>query len=377
MERSSIGFWVGIIAIVLLGGFVWKNYRTPSTTPDETVKIGAILPLTGWGAYWGEPERRGLELAQQDIEESGGKIAIVVEDGGTDAAKSVTAAQKLINVDKVHGFFTEFTGPASAVAPLSAQYKVPLIYDAVTKKPLSASPYAFKMYFDMDKQCYAAAKTLVQEGRKKIGTALLTLDFNSECKDAVARAIAGSNVQVIAYDFPTETTDFRTIIAKMKQDQIDALIPVFYEDNAIAFFKQLDEQQLHPVIFMGIGVPDGLNEKVRASVPAKAIEGVRTYDQKINESFRDRIVKLYPKADENDILTAAYGYDETMYLYRAISACADKRDAACVTEKMLADKEYVGALDAVHFNADRILNLTPHFYTYTKGKLVEFQLDLR
>lgn len=367
---NKTGWVVGIVVVVLLILIIMSRGSAPAQS--GTVRIGAILPLTGWGAYWGEPEIRGIELAKKDIAAQGGKVDVVVEDGKTDASPSANAAQKLINIDNVQGFFTEFTGPSSAVAPLSAQYKVPVLYDAVTKKPLEASPYAFKMYFDMDKQCFTAASQLIKEGKKKIGTLVLNLDFNSECKAAVARAIAGTDVKELDYDITNDTVDFRTIIAKMKAEGVDGLVPVFYEDNSIAFYKQLAELKFKPAIFMGIGVPDGFTEKVRTSVPPEATEGVRTYDQKIKTSFRDKVIAAYPDAKENDMLAAAYGYDETMYLYRAISACGNKRDAACVTEKILADTSYEGALEAVHFGPDRILNLTPYYFEYKQGKLEPF-----
>jgi len=371
MKTSTI-LWGLVVVLVIVGVATLSGNKTS----DDTVKIGAILPVTGWGAYWGEKEIRGIELAKDDIAAVGGKVEVIVEDGATDAAKSVNVAQKLINVDKVHAFFTEFTAPAGATAPLSKQYGVPMIYDAVTKSPLKASPYAFKAYFDIDKQCYVAAKTLADEGKKRIGTVLINLDFNAECKDAVERAIVGKNITVFAYDFPIETVDFRTIIAKMKADKIDAVVPVFYEDNSIAFFKQLGDLKFKPAVFMGIGVPDGFTEKVRSSVAKEVLEGVRTYDQKINEDFKTKIKAKYPEISDSELLSAAYGYDETMYLYRGVSACANKRDAVCVTAKILADKDYKGALDTVSFGGNRILNLVPHFFEYKNGALVEFVPDV-
>ncbi len=366
-----------IIAIVVALVIVWvvlsiERNATQRPPQSELIKIGAILPLTGWGAYWGEPEKRGIDLAKNEITAGGGRVEVLVEDGGTDPAKSTSAAQKLINVDMVQGFFTEFTGPASAVAPLSAQYMVPLIYDAVTKKPLEASQYALKAYFDMDKQCFVAAQALVKEGKKKIGTLVLNLDFNSECKSAVARALAGTDAKEFDYDIKNDTVDFRTIIVKMKADGVDGLVPVFYEDNAVAFFRQIGDLRFKPAIFMGIGVPDGFTDKVRSSATTEVLEGVRTYDQKINPSFRNKVLQKYPGIEDKDILAAAYGYDETMYLYRAIAACGAKRDATCATAKILADTSYQGALDAVHFGPDRILNLTPYYFVYKSGKLEGF-----
>ena len=79
---------------------------------SQNIKIGAVLPLTGWGAYWAEGELKGIDLARHDIATQGGRANIIIEDGNTDAGKSVTAAQKLISIDGVQGMFVEFTGPS-------------------------------------------------------------------------------------------------------------------------------------------------------------------------------------------------------------------------------------------------------------------------
>ncbi|MFT7476192.1 MAG: branched-chain amino acid transport system substrate-binding protein [Verrucomicrobiales bacterium] len=72
-----------------------------------TLKIGVLLPLTGFVAGPGEDAQQGLQLYFDEfgdgktIEASGVTIEFVLEDTGSDAAVALTAATKLVEVDKV------------------------------------------------------------------------------------------------------------------------------------------------------------------------------------------------------------------------------------------------------------------------------------
>ncbi len=362
-----------VVAVVLVGGVAWRQSRNNSDTKSDTVKIGAIIPLTGWGAYWGEGYIKGAHLAVDEIRAQGGKIEVVIEDGATEAQKSASAAQKLIAVDGVDALTVEFTGPSSAVSPISAQNKIPLIYNSLVEKFLDENPYSFKMYFDIGKQCTAAAEYLADNGAKKIGGFLLNLDFAPECKVAIEKVAQEKGVASKIYLFNIDVTDFRTMLAKMKNDHVDSIIPVFYEDHSVSFFKQKDVLDFNVPIFTGIGIPDAFTDKVISSVPQRSIEGVITYDQPVDQKIREKLSIKYPAITEKDFVPAVFGYDEVMYLYRAISQC-DKSDEKCVVSKMKEDT-YVGGLQAAGFGDDRVLNMSPHYYKYTNGKFHEFLLE--
>lgn len=373
--NKSVVWGVLLILFLIIGGTLISDNNTPSASPnsEDMIKIGVIAPLTGWGAYWGEGFIKGLELATEEIKSKGGKIEAIIEDGATDAAKSASAAQKLINVDKINALLVEFTGPSSSVSPIAAQNKIPMIYDSLVKKFVDDNPYAFKFYFDIRKQCEIATNYLVKQGHKNIGGILLNLDFAPECQSAMEEVATKTGVNVKTYKFNIDTTDLKTSISKMKSDGVDAIVPVFYEDHAISFFKQRSDLGFRVPVFMGIGIPDGLTEKVRVSVPTDSLEGVIAYDQPIADEFLKRLREKYPNITEKDHTSAAYGYDELMYLWNGLSACP-LGEPECVVQKIKDDK-HVGAVQSPGFGPDRIFDITPTYYQFTNGKLIEFALD--
>ena len=78
---------------------------SPGGTAAEPIKIGAIVSLTGTYASLGGPEKNTLDMEVKRINDAGGvngrKIEVIIEDDGTDEAKAVAAASKLIDQDKV------------------------------------------------------------------------------------------------------------------------------------------------------------------------------------------------------------------------------------------------------------------------------------
>jgi branched-chain amino acid transport system substrate-binding protein len=80
---------------------------TESATPaaGDTIKIGAVVSLTGVYAGLGQPEKNALELEVARINEAGGingrPIEVLYEDDATDEAKAAAATSKLIEQDNV------------------------------------------------------------------------------------------------------------------------------------------------------------------------------------------------------------------------------------------------------------------------------------
>ena len=112
---------------------------SPSDDGTGPIKIGFIGPLTGEASPYGVDTLNGAKLAVDEINEAGGvngrMIEIIAEDGrctGTDAA---SAAQKLVNVDKVVAIVGgQCSGETLAAAPIAESAKVVMI------SPVSSSP---------------------------------------------------------------------------------------------------------------------------------------------------------------------------------------------------------------------------------------------
>lgn len=108
-----------------------SNERNASN--EDTIKIGVLAPITGFMSTHGEELKRGAELSEKLINESGGidgrKIEVIIEDTQSDPSINAEKARQLINqanVDFLIG--TASSAETLAVVPIAEENGVPFIY---------------------------------------------------------------------------------------------------------------------------------------------------------------------------------------------------------------------------------------------------------
>jgi len=104
-----------------------------SSSAEEPIKIGHVAALSGGSAQSGEAITRGLSLAIDEINASGGllggrKIELIQRDDESVPPKGVVAARELIAKEKVVALFGGIDSPvALATVPVINKEKVPYI----------------------------------------------------------------------------------------------------------------------------------------------------------------------------------------------------------------------------------------------------------
>ncbi len=91
-----------ILLVIVIGFFVYKN-NTRDTS--NTIRVGALLSLTGGGSAWGENAQKGIALAVEEINKNGGingkQIEMIYEDTASDPKQTVSAFQHLVSFEHV------------------------------------------------------------------------------------------------------------------------------------------------------------------------------------------------------------------------------------------------------------------------------------
>jgi len=119
----------------------------------ETVKVGALLSLSGDYAPLGAEIRKGIELALEERIAHGKNIKVTFEDIQTINQKAaVSAAKKLLHVDKIDIGIGMVADDAEALGPIFSVQKVPLLilWDS-TERLLESGPYVFSNGFSVEK----------------------------------------------------------------------------------------------------------------------------------------------------------------------------------------------------------------------------------
>ena len=118
---------------------------------DKTIKIGALFPMSGPGAYFGAQDKQGVELALEQLNKegiNGYKFAIQYEDSACSPLPASQAAKRLIDQYKPDVIIGEECSDATlAIMPIVEQAKTPMINagSSALKVTDPGNPYTFRI----------------------------------------------------------------------------------------------------------------------------------------------------------------------------------------------------------------------------------------
>src|SRR5437660_3147517 len=138
MRTGARAIVVGLaLVLTACGGSSSTGTSSSNSYQGKTIQLGAILSLTGAGGVYGPSSQKGMQLAVDKINNSGGvngaKLALDVRDDASDKAQSAQVAQTLIQ----QGQLLALLGPtlsnsAVAVHPLAESLKPPILAVSTT-----------------------------------------------------------------------------------------------------------------------------------------------------------------------------------------------------------------------------------------------------
>lgn len=247
--KIIIGIVVVIIIILLLTG---SNKKGDS----DTIKIGFISDLSGsvkkYGAY------EAGKLAMDEINKAGGingkKLEIIFEDGKCNSKDATSAANKLIQADGVKIILGGHCTPESAaIAPIAEANKV-IQLAAITSSPVMSSrgQYVFRTTSVSTVQSTIDADIAINKLKGKNFAVLFEqTDYARPIAEQFKTDIESKGGVIKIYEgFTPETNDFKTILAKIKSANVDAiLLSPQRPDAALNIMKQLKELGVKKQLF--------------------------------------------------------------------------------------------------------------------------------
>lgn len=216
----------------------------------KTLKVAILAPLSGDVATFGISTRNGALLAVEEWNAKGGllgrQIETVIEDSQCEAEPAVSAANKVINQDRVKFIIGEVCSKASIpISEIATANKVVQISPTSTNPKVTideageAKPTVFRACFIDPFQGTVGAKFALEKLGAK--TAAVLLDQGNDYVRGLAEFFrdafeAGGGKVVVWEVYTAGDTDFSAILTKVKDANPDILyLPDYYSTvNLIA-----------------------------------------------------------------------------------------------------------------------------------------------
>jgi branched-chain amino acid transport system substrate-binding protein len=350
----------GLVAACNNGGI-----DKPQTNADP-IPVGAVISKTGTYASMGTVQEKILNMEVDKINAAGGikgrPIKLIIEDDATDESKAVSAAQKLIERDKVVAILgSSGTGATMAIRQLVETAGIPQISMAGGNVITGQfSPNVYQTPWPNRLLIPTLFEYLKAEGLTKVA---LVTDSGGYGKDGHAiaeEAAAASGVDlVVDLTFDPGDTDMSGQVAQIKASKAQAVVLWSAGKEAVTIVNQAKNAGIELPWFGGSG--QARTEFVEGA--AEATEGyiIITGKSYVKESWeegseqRKVMDEFYAEANEvlgeNPDIFAGHGYDAIRLFVNAAQK-ADAIDGASLIKAL--DEQTSNFIDyggAVNFSA--------------------------
>ncbi len=222
--------WIaGIIITIVVIAIGYSVIKGPSKPPKETtpIKIGAILPLSGGAAIWGEQLKNGMELAVKNLLKDGVTVDIIYEDSQASPSIGLSAYNKLVNIEKVDVIFSAFSRVSAPLISLSKENKVPLVMTvAVLNDAPAQNKFTYRLYLTANEYIDPYFNSFLnKDSYRSISVLYINDEYGVSVRDKIRKQASKNNIDIISEEsFLPGNSDFRTQLSKIKSAKPDDVI---------------------------------------------------------------------------------------------------------------------------------------------------------
>ena len=243
---------------------------------QSTIRIGAILAVTGPNANLGTPEARTLQMLADQANAAGGisgrKVQIIVKDSQGSAEKAVSFAKQLIEEEDVLAIIgPSTTGESMKLKGLCDDSEVILLSCAAGETIVNpVARWVFKVA-PMDR--FAAQmifSTMKKMGISRIGALCSNSGFGQGGKAQLLKLAPEAGITVaIAEDYDKDATDLTGVLTKIRGQDVQAVVNWSTEPAQSIVLKNIRQMGFDVPVFQS----HGFGNLAYAAAAGKAAEG--------------------------------------------------------------------------------------------------------
>jgi branched-chain amino acid transport system substrate-binding protein len=319
-----------------------------------------VAEITGAGASTAQNWERGLHMALEEINATGGilgkKIETFMLDTKTEPTLSVAVMKKAIEMNPFLMMGTCYSSSTIVNMHLLQEAGIPQFTaaeaPAITKK---GNPYIFRTSYNAELSMQKAVKWIMEVLKtKKMALVYANTEFGRGGRDALISLLKPKGVEIVA-DIGTDLgqTDFTGELARVKASGADTLFIYMHEDESGRILPQLKQMGLDKAMKVA-GHVTLIGPEV-LKLAREAAEGIPghvdlTPEAKTFKPVADRYVKKYGKLPDHNFFKAYIATYVIKATVEEIGAFDRKKFIETLHKKTYCVKDHPGILLDIHYD---------------------------
>lgn len=350
----------------VVAGCGGEESSTKTQSDNETqnsIKIGFLGAKTGDQATYGIETLKGIKMAAEDINNSGGllgkDVVIVEEDHGSKKAEGASVTQKLITDGCVAVVGDPTTGITKVAAPIAQSAGAVLLSaGAVGPGVVEIGDFIYRDCL-LDRFSVPAITKYLKNtlGWNKVFVVTSkNNDYSVGQSDLFRKSLKENGIEIVGeQSIQDGDQNFSAQVTSMKQKQFDGIVFTGYYTEGGLFMKEVRKQGLEQVFVGG----DGLLSPILWEMGDQDVEGCMVFagfaaDPANATGKTKEFIEKYQKINNGNLpdMFSAQGYDAVMLIADAIrNAGSDK--PADFKETLKKTENWQGVTGTITFCADR------------------------
>jgi branched-chain amino acid transport system substrate-binding protein len=366
-------------ALLLIVG-ICLLFSVGSANAADEVVVGAVTPLSGKLAVYGEGFQQAMLLALEEVNAAGGingkPMKILYEDNNSTAKDSVSAIQKLITVHKLPVIF----GPAAssnflAVCPIAQENKTILIAAQSAAAEISkAGDYVFRVFPSDELQGKGASDLAVSLGYKEVVLTYINNDWGVGLGNVFKQEFLKAGGKILdEFTHDEGKTDYRSEILRVKKYAPKAAVNLTYIKEGATMLKQGYETGLGVQWLMGSASKSPKLVELAGETAEGVIGTYPTFSQETPQykHFKEAWDKKYP--GKSIPIFGEYNYDMVHMTAKALNAAKTGSTEDIRNALIEVSKGYMGVTGDKTFDENGDVGAVYGKWTVKGGTIVDYK----
>ena len=322
-----------------------------ATAGAQEIRIGAVFPLSGPNASYGDIFSSGANLAVEHINADhllGGKLVIQYEDSQALPQQGVIAMNKLVNVAKVPYVLSAFTGVSKAISAIAQRTKTVAVNGGGVGPDLAElGPYFWNVIPLVNLEVRAMVPYLVKErGLKRVVLVYVDDPLGQSVRKELESAIPAAGGQLVeSLSVPTNAQQFSGVAARLREAKPDVVYIASYGAQQLQIIKQFRDngitQQLASYSAFSIPEIEALGEARGALYTTQSV------DWGSQDPVTRRLVEDYKAKHGKTPAAYIANYYNAVRLFALLARDLQKKKKPITGENLLAQRNETKSFDLV------------------------------